>query len=99
MTDYRHQLEKAVGAVYAEADLRLQRAQLDLLRPEQAPHTLYDVKVHRRAEANRAASERLRQIGQYYGLTFNTVRETMRSITGGFRETINPNNYTLGAPK
>ena len=50
--NYRKQLQEAVGRVYAEADKELEALQLDLLKPEEAPHSVRDVeRLRERARA------------------------------------------------
>ncbi|MDI3331430.1 MAG: hypothetical protein QJR09_11985 [Micrococcus sp.] len=108
MTDYRRQLEKAVGAVYAEADLRLARAQMDLLHPETAPHNPGDVQGARRAQERLRARENARAVGRYYGGIWNSLNEAMQQIAEGFRQAQAGARqagqdartaYTLGGPK
>lgn len=107
MTDYRRELEKAVGAIYAEADLRLERAQMDLMFEATAPHTLEDVRYRRRAIANARAQARAQGVLDAYRTMARNLGNALRQITETFHGAHNGvrqagqdarNTYTLGGP-
>lgn len=75
--NYRKQLEDAVGAVYAEADKELEALQLDLLKPEEAPHSVRDVERIRAAAARERSRKAIREAAELLGSAY---REQIRVV-------------------
>lgn len=76
--NYRKQLQEAVGAVYAEADKELEALQLDLLKPEEAPHSVRDVERLRAAAARERSREALRKSAEILGTAY---RARIQAVT------------------
>lgn len=81
--DYERELKKRIGAIYAEADMKLERAQLDLLEPEAAPHTLRDVRTRRVEASNRALEEQFRAIGRSLAESMEQIRRYAAAMKDG----------------
>lgn len=93
----------AVKAVYADADLRLEALQLDLLdpRPDGTRWTAQQVKDRRTTEAIAAMCEGFREMGRTLGRAFSQVGagagDAARAVTDALTATTR-DDYTLAGP-
>lgn len=91
----------AVAAVYAEADLRLEALQLDLLEPHQdgTRWTARQVKARRILEGLEALREGFREIGRTFAETIPAVAAAMSKMSAVLSDaaTATRDDYTLAA--
>ena len=91
----------AVKAVYADADLRLEALQLDLLEPREdgTRWTVYQVRRYRTEQALVSMRDGFREIGRTLDATITAVGDAARTIIDSCRAatTTTRDDYTLAA--
>lgn len=76
-------VKDVIEAELKRANLRFDRARLDLLRPEGAPHSLRDAADWRHEQDRKALAESLAAMGRGIGALFSTLRSVAKAFSEG----------------
>ncbi|WOO98207.1 hypothetical protein [Micrococcus terreus] len=76
-------VKDAIEAELKHANLRFDRARLDLLRPESAPYSLRDAADWRREMDRKALAESFAAVGRGLGALFSTLRSVANAFSEG----------------
>lgn len=76
-------VKDAIEAELARANVRFDRARLDLLRPEGAPHSLKDAEDWRHEQDKKALQESFAAMGRGIGALFSTLRSVANAFSEG----------------
>lgn len=76
-------VKDAIEAELKRANLRFDRARLDLLRPESAPHSLKDAADWHREMDRKALAESFAALGRELGAMFSALRSVTKAFSEG----------------
>lgn len=91
------EVKLAVQMELERANLRFDRARLDLLRPDGAPHSLDDVREWQAELTAQALREGFAAVGRGLGAMMRTLGSVARAFNGGVAEG-SRDGYVLAGP-
>ena len=80
--NYSRELNRVMSRLKDETDLRFEQATLDLLFPEDAPHTPVQAYESLARKHKEALVEGFRELGKGLGEAFSLIKRTAQGVTG-----------------